>query len=233
MPTFETRLARVVTQKITGCTELLDVERLSGGASQETYRLTVLLNGVETPLAMRRTPGGEYVEALPSHPGLDVEALLMQSAKAVGVPEPEVYHVLREGDGLGPGFVMAWLEGEALGSKILRAPELDGVRPRLAKECGQILARIHGIDPTLTGLAEHLNVVSTEDFVRRLWDEYRHYDTPQPMIDYTARWLLDHLPRDTPYSGPRLVHNDFRNGNLMVTPYPHLMESSYQHTVLK
>ena len=59
MPTFETRLARVVTQKITGCTELLDVERLSGGASQETYRLTVLLNGVETPLAMRRTPGGE------------------------------------------------------------------------------------------------------------------------------------------------------------------------------
>ncbi len=35
------------------------------------------------------------------------------------------------------------------------------------------------------------------------------------MIDYAARWLLDHLPRN-----PRrtLVHNDFRNGNLMVTP---------------
>ena len=33
------------------------------------------------------------------------------------------------------------------------------------------------------------------------------------MIDYTARWLLDHLPEHTP---PALVHNDFRNGNIMV-----------------
>ena len=35
------------------------------------------------------------------------------------------------------------------------------------------------------------------------------------MIDFTARWLLAHLPRD-----PRrtLVHNDFRNGNLIVSP---------------
>ena len=78
MPTFETQLASVVVKNITGCTELLEVERLSGGASQETYRLKVVLNGIATPLAMRRTPGGEYVEALPSHPGLDVEALLMQ-----------------------------------------------------------------------------------------------------------------------------------------------------------
>jgi hypothetical protein len=35
------------------------------------------------------------------------------------------------------------------------------------------------------------------------------------MIDYTARWLLAHLPRDAEMA---LVHNDFRNGNLMVSP---------------
>ncbi|MGH8595359.1 MAG: DUF6285 domain-containing protein [Gammaproteobacteria bacterium] len=34
------------------------------------------------------------------------------------------------------------------------------------------------------------------------------------MIDYTARWLLAHLP-ETPRA--TLVHGDFRNGNLMVT----------------
>ena len=35
------------------------------------------------------------------------------------------------------------------------------------------------------------------------------------MIDYTARWLLDNLPPPAPAA---LVHNDFRNGNLMVSP---------------
>lgn len=33
------------------------------------------------------------------------------------------------------------------------------------------------------------------------------------MIDYTARWLLQHLPVD---SRRTLVHGDFRNGNLMI-----------------
>jgi hypothetical protein len=35
------------------------------------------------------------------------------------------------------------------------------------------------------------------------------------MIDYSARWLLEHLPPARP---PALVHNDFRNGNLMIGP---------------
>ena len=33
------------------------------------------------------------------------------------------------------------------------------------------------------------------------------------MIDFTARWLLDNLPAS--YT-PSLVHNDYRNGNVMV-----------------
>ncbi|GIS69932.1 MAG: hypothetical protein CM1200mP9_07530 [Gammaproteobacteria bacterium] len=33
------------------------------------------------------------------------------------------------------------------------------------------------------------------------------------MIDYAARWLLEHLPVRHDVT---LVHNDFRNGNLMV-----------------
>ena len=35
------------------------------------------------------------------------------------------------------------------------------------------------------------------------------------MIDFSARWLLDHLPASY---DERLVHNDFRNGNMMVSP---------------
>ena len=35
------------------------------------------------------------------------------------------------------------------------------------------------------------------------------------MIDYAGRWLLDHLPEGFT---PALVHNDFRNGNIMFSP---------------
>jgi len=40
------------------------------------------------------------------------------------------------------GFLMEWLEGEALGAKIVRAPELAALRPRLADQCGEILASV-------------------------------------------------------------------------------------------
>ena len=54
-----------------------------------------------------------------------------------------MHYVLTEADGLGEGFIMQWLEGEALGARIARAPEFEAVRQNLAFECGQIMARIH------------------------------------------------------------------------------------------
>ncbi|MCP5032706.1 MAG: phosphotransferase family protein [Actinomycetia bacterium] len=189
------------------------VERLSGGASQETYRVTVeTAAGIET-LAMRRAPGGEPPEDLLGRPGLEVEAELMRAAAAHGVPEPQVHHVLEPGDGLGPGFIMEWLDGEALGARIVRLPELAEIRPQLADEYGRILAKIHRIDLDATGLRDKLTEMPTEQFIRQMWDRYKEYPTPQPMVDYAARWLLDNLPPVRPLT---LVHNDFRNGNVMV-----------------
>ena len=138
----------------------------------------------------------------------------MRAARTAGVPEPDVHWVLTPEDGLGEGFIMEWLEGETLGARIVRDPALDVIRPRLAEQCGEILARIHAIDLQATGLDGRLTRVTPEQYVRQTWDRYATLDTPQPMIDFTARWLLDHLPRDF---APTLVHNDFRNGNIMVS----------------
>ena len=215
MAEFEEKLSAVVSRYVPGCSELVLAERLSGGASQETYRLTAMIDGAEKLLALRRSPGGEYPERTAQHPGLDVEALLMQSAFAVGVPEPEVYYVLTRDDGLGDGFVMEWLEGEALGARITRAPEFENIRPKLAYECGKVLAKIHKIDLDSTGLRDKLWTISPAEFVEQTWERYQLLETPQPMIDYTARWLLDHLPTEFE---SRLVHNDFRNGNFMLSP---------------
>ena len=51
-------------------------------------------------------------------------------------------------DGIGAGFIMQWLDGEALGARIVRAPELDEIRPQLARLFGETLACIHRIDLT-------------------------------------------------------------------------------------
>jgi aminoglycoside phosphotransferase (APT) family kinase protein len=212
---FKEKLAGVVLAHITDCKGLISVDRLSGGASQETYRLVIETSAGEKRLALRRTPGGEYAEITPQHPGLDVEALLMQSALAVGVPEPEVYYVLQREDELGDGFLMEWLDGEALGARIVRSPEFEVIRPKLAYECGRVLAKIHSIDLDATGLRARLSEIPPAEFVEQTWERYRLLDTPQPMIDYAARWLMENLPEQHEIA---LVHNDFRNGNFLLAP---------------
>ena len=95
----------------------------------------------------------------------------------------------------------------------MRSPEFAQIRPELAYECGRVLAKIHQIDVDSTGLRKKLWQISPRNLLNRRGTLPSAADS-QPMIDYTARWLLDHLPVD--YE-PRFVHNDFRNGNFMLS----------------
>jgi aminoglycoside phosphotransferase (APT) family kinase protein len=212
MDDFQKRLDRLLGMRIAGCLKLLALDRLSGGASQETYRLRIQTAQGEKKLALRRAPPGAF-SANVEGPGLAAEASLMRCAAAAGVPEPEIHYVLQPEDRLGEGFVMQWLDGETLGHRIVSNPVLDSIRPQLAYQCGRILARIHAIDIDATGLRQQLQTFSPETYVRFVWEQYQQLHTPQAMIDYTALWLLAHLPDSV---GSTLVHNDFRNGNLMI-----------------
>ena len=209
----QAQLEKVLMREISGTQELLFVERLSGGASQETYRLGVKFAEGEKHLCMRRAPGGITPEDDERRPGLATEAELMRAASKAGVPEPEVHYVLDEADGLGEGFIMQWLDGESLGRRIVTSPELSEARDKLVHQCGAVLARIHGIDLAATGLDKRLAHLSPEAFVTQTSERYQMLGFAQPMIDYAARWLLEHLPTS---GRTTLVHNDFRIGNLMV-----------------
>ncbi len=212
---FEDRLTGVLSKSIDGFHAMISCSRLSGGASQETYRIKVETNQGAKQLAMRRSIGGMGEAAVMGLPGLLVEAELFRHARNAGVPEPEVFYVTQPEDGLGEAFIMEWLDGETLGSRIVRSGAFEKIRPRLAYECGRILARIHAIDLEKTGLNKVLATVDPESLVDLSWMQYQGYKTPQPMIDYAARWLKDNLPRTTRKT---LVHSDFRNGNIMFSP---------------
>lgn len=78
MSDFDEKLESILSKAFSGFDRLIKAERLSGGASQETYRLNVVINGKEKMLAMRRSAGGEFVDPSPGHPGLAAEAQLMR-----------------------------------------------------------------------------------------------------------------------------------------------------------
>ena len=66
---FESRLRDVLTSRIEGCQDLVSWDRLSGGASQETYRLEIAAAIGPRSLALRRAAGG--VEAATSPKGIN------------------------------------------------------------------------------------------------------------------------------------------------------------------
>jgi aminoglycoside phosphotransferase (APT) family kinase protein len=201
-------------ERLAGFEQLLACDRLSAGASRETYRLTVRRNASERKLALRRAEG-EGASPMGSGPGLSAEAKLFAAARQAGVPGPEVLLVLQPEDELGAGFVMEWISGETLGGKIARGAEFAEARKTLAKQCGEILARLHAVDVKVSGLDQVLETFTPEHSVRKTHAAYLELGSPQPMIDFTARWLLANLPSARPL---KLVHSDFRNGNLIVDP---------------
>jgi aminoglycoside phosphotransferase (APT) family kinase protein len=185
--------------------------RVSAGATQEIWRFAMVANGVETPLILRRAPGG--VRVSDSAVGLETEAQLIEAAAVLGVPVPPVRHVLAPEDGLGRGFIMGFVEGETLGGRIARGETFADTRAFLARQCGEILARIHQMEPQDF---PNLRRATPAELVAQYQEIYRVTGWPRPVFELAFRWLADRCP--PPPEHPRLVHGDFRNGNLMVGP---------------
>src|SRR5688500_1982891 len=101
-----------------GAVEVRGLERLSGGASRETWRFdAVRADGTVDRLVLRRDPPGRR-----SVPGtMTNEADAMRACLAAGLPVPEV---LADHEAPSPwasaGLVMRHVEGETLARRILR-----------------------------------------------------------------------------------------------------------------
>src|SRR5437763_15801618 len=108
---MEQKIGRCVASWCPGATGVTGAAKLSGGASQETWRFDIVHPDGNVGAILRRAPMGHG--AAPGRAaGLDNEAALMRLARAANVPSPEVLHVLRPADDLGTGFVMRRVEGE-------------------------------------------------------------------------------------------------------------------------
>lgn len=203
-------LSAAVARQIEGVSAIENLRRLSGGASQETWSFDAIGDGKSVPLILRRSPGGERAKS-ETAAGLETEAKLIKLAEELGVPVPPVRLVLTPEDGVGRGFVMDRIEGETIARKILRDDEFADARPKMARQCGEILARLHKAD--MSKLPE-LRTSAARDEIEQYAKTYKTHDHPHPVFDLAIRWLRDNAPStDTKLT---LVHGDFRNGNLMI-----------------
>lgn len=175
------------------------LERLTGGASRETWRFSV----AGAPFILQRQRTG-------SPRDMHVEVAVLEAAHATGVPVAEVVTSSRgmSTNPLGePFMVMRAVEGETIARKILRDDAFAAARPQIAAQIGRAMAQIHRIDHTsIAGL-------DGEDQVAKyvqLMDESGH---AHPAFEIAFRWLEANRPAPRDWC---LVHGDFRLGNVIV-----------------
>jgi len=213
---FAPALENALRPVLPGLLKLDALSRLSGGASQETWSFDAICKDGVVPLILRRSPGGQprVTSDTSSSVPLETEAIAIEASRAAGVKAPHVRYVLKEHDGIGQGYVMERLRGESIARKILRDKEFDVIRPQLARQCGEIAARIHAV--TLTPeLRNVLQVVDGRTQLNRYRTIYDTYDYPHPVFEMAFKWLE---PRMASAKRQTFVHGDFRHGNLLISP---------------
>ena len=202
---------QAVLQSVLGRELMVDaVDRLSGGASQETWLLRLSGSGAPDTLILRRAPQGLERVSSSNAVGLPNEAKLIRAAAKEGVAVPEVVYVLSDSDALGEGYFMTRVEGETIARRILRDDKFRHAREELPAQCGKALAGIHAVqlngDPPLETSLGLSQLAHYEEV-------YQSTGTCRPIVDLAIMWLRENAPKPLE---PVLVHGDFRLGNIMV-----------------
>jgi aminoglycoside phosphotransferase (APT) family kinase protein len=208
--TFRAGLGACVRRVVPGATGIEGLARLSGGASQETWALSATGPGLDRALILRRL--SDTIDLGAKLP-IETEAALMRAAGEAGAPSPRVLHVLETPDGIGRGFLMDRVEGEAIGRKLVRDEAFASARPLIVRQAGAILARLHRLEPAAL---PPLPNTSARQELAALRDSYKRDGQPRPVFELAFRWLAERTPPDP--SPPVVVHGDFRTGNLIVGP---------------
>ncbi len=207
MSDLETALNAIAPQL--GGQSVTGLRRLSGGASQETWAFAL---DTGRPLILRRKPAGAGSPTGNANP-LATEAALIRAATLQGAAVPEVLYVSDPGSDIGEAYVMSAVEGETLGKRIAQGEAFAAIRPKLAFQCGEALAKIHAIP--LEGLPE-LARSGALDELEKYETVYRNLGARRPILEAAFRYLKDRAPA---LERPVMLHGDFRNGNIMFDPH--------------
>ncbi len=201
------RLQTYLAGRVPGLGGPLRAERIGGGQSNPTYRL----HFPDRTVILRKQPAGDL---LPSAHAVDREHRVMAALAATDVPVPEMLHVCADRSVIGTLFyVMTALDG-----RVIHDGAIPGVtaieRSRMYDAMNDVLARLHRVDWRAVGL-EGFGKPGNY-FARQIARWTRQWQASKTReiaaMERLIAWLPEHVPAD---DETRIVHGDFRLGNLM------------------
>lgn len=214
------RLARFISQQTGSAARITMLQRLSGGASRDTWALDLEIDTGRDAgtyaLILRRDAGSSMnPEAL----SREQEFRLLRAAYAYGVAVPRVRWLCTDTAVLGaPFLLMDRIAGESLGTRIVRRPEFAAARARLPQHMVEQLARIHALPTDHDGVVDLPRPAAGQSPAQHALAGVARtvaaLDLHNPAVAWALRWLEHHAP--PPPATLTVVHGDFRIGNMIV-----------------
>lgn len=194
------------------------LQPMAGGASRELWSLDVEIDPPDAvaqrlELVLRRDPPGRSDDS-----DRTLEFRLLKAAADAGVRVPRVHWCSADAAVLGsPFFLMDRVAGETIPRRLLRDPKYAVARAAMTAQLGEILARVHRIDPDHPDLEDLASassgVESGRGSVERIAEGIRTLQAePHPVLDLAERWLLARAPEPKQRV---VVHGDYRVGNVI------------------
>jgi aminoglycoside phosphotransferase (APT) family kinase protein len=189
-----------VLKPVIGEVTIENLTTLTGGASRTTWAFDAVGDDGRQALILRTGPPDDV------HAGMELEA----SGPAAGggrrrarPPYPRCRQFACSTRQSVPHLQCD--RGETIVRRIHRSLD-DAGRERLLSQCAHALAAIHRADPDGLGLTQTEQLAEWRDRLDEMGDTTATFE-------WAFRWLAANRPPPTP---PRLVHGDFRMGNLIV-----------------
>ncbi|WP_231395857.1 phosphotransferase family protein [Mycobacterium sp. URHD0025] len=196
-----TGLTSVLAPALGAGVAIENLRELTGGASRTTWSFDAVADSARRPLILRTGAPDEV------HAGMELEAAAQRAAALAGAPVPHVLVADDSAAALGDPFLICdFIGGETIVRRIQRSLDEAG-RSRLLTQCAQALAAIHRAEPpALSGLVEQDQLAQWREQLDEMGDTTATFE-------WVFRWLAANRP---PPSPTRLVHGDFRMGNVIV-----------------
>ncbi len=191
------------------------VERISGGHSNLTYRLT---DAAGTAFALRRPPTGMVLAT--AH-DMSREWRFISALAPVGLPVAPPVAFCPDEDVIGAEFyVMRFVEGDVLGDGASGHRLAEGDPRRTAGlDTAEVLAALHAVDPDQVGLSDLRRDGSYLERQLRRWHRQVHASAVEDLaVVDAAHDKLVARAATLPPSDVRIAHGDYRPGNLAYGP---------------
>jgi aminoglycoside phosphotransferase (APT) family kinase protein len=204
----EENLRTYLAQQLPGPDAPLELERVKGGHSNETFYIT---RG-EQQLVLRRPPRGPL---LPTAHDVLREYRILKALNTTNVPTPRVLLACEDAEVIGaPFYIMERVQGVVIRSQLPEFASDEAGRRALSMQLVDALVDLHAANWRAIGLE---NLGKPDGYISRQlrrWSDQleRSRRGPLPDLDAVTVWLAQHQPESPPAT---IVHGDYRIDNVM------------------